>query len=249
MGAKSGSNWWTNRPERPLPAVTIDVLTLFPEMMESPLRASILHRAQTSGKVIIRRHNIRDYTHDKHRTVDDRPYGGGPGMVMMCEPLVEAIESVQAMENQRAHVIFMTPEGTRFTQARAHALAQLPRLMILSGHYEGIDERVREGWVDEELSIGDYVLTNGTLPALVLIDAVVRLLPGVLGNDGSAGSESFSSALLEGPQYTRPVEFRGRRVPDILLSGDHAAIQAWRHEQARARTRQRRPDLLTSSPS
>jgi len=229
--------------------VTIDVLSLFPEMMESPLQASILHRAQASGKAAIRRHNIRDYTHDKHRTVDDRPYGGGPGMVMMCEPLVEAIETVQAMEPAPAHVIFMTPEGTPFTQARAQALSRLPRLLILSGHYEGIDERVRQGWVHEELSIGDYVLTNGTLPALVVIDAVVRLLPGVLGNEDSAGSESFSSELLEGPQYTRPVEFRGRRVPDILLSGNHAAISAWRHEQARTRTRQRRQDLLTPSPS
>lgn len=218
-------------------------------MMESPLQASILHRAQSSGKVAIRRHNIRDYAHDKHRTVDDRPYGGGPGMVMMCEPLVEAIEAVQAMDSTPAHLIFMTPEGTRFTQARAQALSRMPRLMILSGHYEGIDERVRQGWVDEELSIGDYVLTNGTLPALVVIDAVVRLLPGVLGNENSAGSESFSSDLLEGPQYTRPVEFRGLRVPDILLSGNHAAISTWRHEQARTRTRQRRQDLLSTSPS
>lgn len=229
--------------------MTIDVLTLFPEMMDSPLRASILHRAQTSGKATIRRHQLRDYAHDKHRTVDDRPYGGGPGMVMMCEPLVEAIESIQALDSTPAHVIYMTPEGTPLTQPRVQTLAQLPRLLLLSGHYEGIDERVREGWVNEEISIGDYVLTNGTLPALVLIDAVVRLLPGVLGNEDSADSESFSSALLEGPQYTRPVDFRGRRVPDILLSGNHAAIQTWRHDQARARTRQRRPALLQPSPS
>jgi tRNA (guanine37-N1)-methyltransferase len=224
--------------------VNIDVLTLFPEMMDGPLTCSILQRAQTSGKATIRRHNIRDYTHDKHRTVDDRPYGGGPGMVMMCEPLVEAIEAVQRIEAEPAHVVFMTPEGSRFTQARAEALARKPRLMLISGHYEGIDERVREGWVQEELSIGDYVLTNGTLPALVVIDAVVRLLPGVLGNDDSAGKESFTSALLEGPQYTRPLDFRGRKVPDILLSGNHAAIEAWRQRQALGRTRERRIDLL-----
>jgi tRNA (guanine37-N1)-methyltransferase len=224
--------------------VKIDVLTLFPEMMDSPLQCSILHRAQTSGKATIRRHNIREHTHDKHRTVDDRPYGGGPGMVMMCEPLVDAIEAVQRLDTEKAHVVFMTPEGTRFTQAKAEALARLPRLILLSGHYEGIDERVREGWVDEELSIGDYVLTNGTLPALVVIDAVVRLLPGVLGNEDSTARESFSSALLEGPQYTRPLEFRNRRVPDILLSGNHAAIEAWRHQQAEKRTHERRNDLI-----
>lgn len=222
----------------------IDVLTLFPEMMDGPLGCSILQRAQTSGKVTIRRHNIRAHTHDRHRTVDDRPYGGGPGMVMMCEPLVEAIETARAADPEPAHVIYLTPEGTPFNQACATALAAKPRLILLSGHYEGIDERVRQGWVDEELSIGDYVLTNGTLPALVVIDAVVRLLPGVLGNEGSAGSESFSGALLEGPQYTRPVDFRGMKVPDILLSGNHAAIAAWRAEQAAARTRHRRPDLL-----
>lgn len=229
--------------------MTIDVLTLFPEMMDSPLQSSILGRAQTSGKVRIRRHNIRDYAHDRHRTVDDRPYGGGPGMVMMCEPLVEAIESVQALDPYPAHVIYMTPEGEALTQSRVQSLAQQPRLLILSGHYEGIDERVREGWVQEEISIGDYILTNGTLPALVLIDAVVRLLPGVLGNEDSATCESFSGQLLEGPQYTRPVEFRGRRVPEILLSGNHAAIRDWRQEQARCRTRQRRPQLLTPSTS
>ncbi|MDX6765988.1 MAG: tRNA (guanosine(37)-N1)-methyltransferase TrmD [Candidatus Methylacidiphilales bacterium] len=222
----------------------IDVLTLFPEMMEGPLRTSILQRAQKAGQAVIRVHNIRDQAHDRHRTVDDRPYGGGPGMVMMCEPLVSAIEAVRTLEAEPARVIYLTPEGKVFDQAKAVELAALPRLVLVSGHYEGIDERVREGWIDEEISIGDYVLTNGTLPALVVIDAVVRLLPGVLGNEESAETESFSADLLEGPQYTRPVEFRGKKVPEILLTGNHAAIATWRHEQAERRTRERRMDLL-----
>lgn len=222
----------------------IDVLTLFPEMMEGPLRTSILQRAQKAGQAVIRTHNIRDHAHDKHRTVDDRPYGGGPGMVMMCEPLVAAIEAAEKLEAEPAWVVYLTPEGSVFNQAKASELARRPRLILISGHYEGIDERVREEWVDEEISIGDYVLTNGTLPALVVIDAVVRLLPGVLGNDESAGKDSFSADLLEGPQYTRPVEYRGKKVPEILLTGNHAAIAAWRNEQAERRTRERRRDLL-----
>lgn len=222
----------------------IDVLTLFPEMMEGPLRTSILQRAQKAGQAVIRTHNIRDHAHDKHRTVDDRPYGGGPGMVMMCEPLVAAIEAAEKLEAEPAWVVYLTPEGSVFNQAKASELARKPRLILISGHYEGIDERVREEWVDEEISIGDYVLTNGTLPALVVIDAVVRLLPGVLGNDESAGKDSFSADLLEGPQYTRPVEYRGKKVPEILLTGNHAAIAAWRNEQAERRTRERRRDLL-----
>lgn len=222
----------------------IDVLTLFPEMMEGPLRTSILQRAQKAGLAVIRTHNIREQAHDKHRTVDDRPYGGGPGMVMMCEPLVAAIEAVQQLDQEPARVVYLTPEGATFTQAKAAELALLPRLILISGHYEGIDERVRQGWVDEEISIGDYVLTNGTLPALVVIDTVVRLLPGVLGNGESAGKDSFAADLLEGPQYTRPVEFRGQRVPEILLTGNHAAIASWRQEQAERRTRERRMDLV-----
>lgn len=222
----------------------IDVLTLFPEMMEGPLRTSILQRAQKAGQAVIRTHNIRDHAHDKHHTVDDRPYGGGPGMVMMCEPLVAAIEAAEKLEAEPAWVVYLTPEGSVFNQAKASELARRPRLILISGHYEGIDERVREEWVDEEISIGDYVLTNGTLPALVVIDAVVRLLPGVLGNGESAGKDSFSADLLEGPQYTRPVEYRGKKVPEILLTGNHAAIAAWRHEQAERRTRERRMDLL-----
>jgi len=213
-------------------------------MMEGPLRTSIIQRAQKAGQAVIRTHNIRDHAHDKHRTVDDRPYGGGPGMVMMCEPLVAAIEAAEKLEAEPAWVVYLTPEGSVFNQAKASELARRPRLILISGHYEGIDERVREEWVDEEISIGDYVLTNGTLPALVVIDAVVRLLPGVLGNDESAGKDSFSADLLEGPQYTRPVEYRGKKVPEILLTGNHAAIAAWRNEQAERRTRERRMDLM-----
>jgi tRNA (guanine37-N1)-methyltransferase len=225
--------------------VIIDVLTLFPSMMEGPLNSSILERSQKQGQVRIRVHDLRDYTHDRHRTVDDRPFGGGPGMVLKCEPLVEAIEAIQALEPERAHVVYMTPEGKKFDQAAARAFSKRDRVLIVSGHYEGIDERVRQGWIDEEISIGDYVLTNGTIPALVVIDATVRLIPGVLGNSESSGMDSFGEEqLLEGPQYTRPVEFRGQGVPEILLTGNHAAIATWRKEQAQKRTTERRADLL-----
>ncbi len=225
----------------------IDVLTLFPEMLESPLQSSILKRAQQGGQVRVGVHDIREHAHDKHRTVDDRPFGGGPGMVMKCEPLVECLEAVQELEPEKGRVIYLTPEGARFDQARALEFAKLPRLIFVSGHYEGIDERVREGWIDEELSIGDYVLTNGTIAALVVIDAVVRLLPGVLGNEDSARMDSFGpESALEGPQYTRPEEFRGKKVPEILMTGNHAAIAVWRKEQAARRTLERRKDLLAS---
>ena len=193
-------------------------------------------------------HDIRDHAHDKHRTVDDRPFGGGPGMVMKCEPLVECIEQVQAQEAVRGKVVYLTPEGAKFNQAKALEYSKLERLIFVSGHYEGVDERVREGWVDEELSIGDYVLSNGTIAALIVIDAVVRLLPGVLGNGESAQMDSFGAdSLLEGPQYTRPEEFRGMKVPEILLTGNHAAISAWRKEQAARRTSERRKDLIEES--
>jgi tRNA (guanine37-N1)-methyltransferase len=221
--------------------VKIDVLTLFPEMLESPLGTSILDRAQKQNLVSVRQINIRDFARDKHRTVDDRPFGGGPGMVMKCEPLVEAIEHTRSLEAEPGRVIYMTPEGGKFDQAVAKRLSAEPRLIFVSGHYEGIDERVREGWIDEELSIGDYVLTNGTIAALIVMDAVIRLIPGVLGNDESSQTESFAlEEELEGPQYTRPAEFRGKAVPDILLQGNHAAIAAWRKEQAGKRTRERR---------
>lgn len=219
----------------------IDVLTLFPEMFAGPLDVSIVQRARTSGKLDLRIHNLRDYTHDRHKTVDDKPFGGGPGMVLKPEPLFEAVEN---LADDRACVILLTPVGRPFTQAIARELAQREHLVFLCGSYEGVDERVREKLADEELSIGDYVLTNGGLPAMVIIDAVTRLLPGVLGDEESATDESFSRGLLEYPHYTRPAEFRGMKVPEILLSGHHAEIEKWRLEQARVRTAQRRPDLL-----
>jgi tRNA (guanine37-N1)-methyltransferase len=226
--------------------VKIDLLTLFPAMANGVLAESILGRAQRAGLVEIRVHQIRDYAKDKHHTVDDRPFGGGPGMVMKAEPLVDAIEHLRGEGQDRAHVIYVTPEGARLDQAKVVQLGREHRhLLLISGHYEGIDERVREGWIDEEISVGDYVLSNGTLPALTLIDAMVRLIPGVLGNDASAGGDSFGEeGLLEGPQYTRPEEFRGRKVPEILLSGHHAEISKWQKSQALARTRERRGDLL-----
>ena len=224
----------------------IDLLTLFPAMANGVLAESILGRAQRAGLVEIRVHQIRDYAKDKHHTVDDRPFGGGPGMVMKAEPLVDAIEHLRGEGEDRAHVIYVTPEGARLDQAKVVQLGREHRhLLLVSGHYEGIDERVREGWIDEEISVGDYVLSNGTLPALTLIDAMVRLIPGVLGNDDSASGDSFGEeGLLEGPQYTRPEEFRGRKVPEILLSGHHAEIGKWQKSQALARTRERRGDLL-----
>src|SRR5512144_2798073 len=195
----------------------IDVLTLFPEMFAGPLDVSIVQRARENGLLDLRVHNLRDWTHDRHKTVDDRPFGGGPGMVLKPEPIFEAVES----------------------------LAGQGHLVLLCASYEGVDERAVEALVDEELSIGDYVLTNGGLPAMVVIDAVTRLIPGVLGDEESALDESFSHGLLEYPHFTRPAEFRGRKVPEILVSGHHAEIEKWRAEQARQRTRQRRPDLLT----
>lgn len=220
----------------------IDVVTIFPEICLAPLRESIIGRAQESGAVELRAHDLREWTHDRHRQVDDMPYGGGPGMVMKPEPFFEAVESLRTCG---AKVVLMTPQGKRFDQATARALAGESHLIFLCGHYEGVDHRVVEALVDEELSIGDYVLTNGTLAAAVVIDSVVRLLPGVLGDDQSTVEESFSTpGVLEGPHYTRPAEFRGMKVPDILLSGHHARIQAWRRERGIERTRENRPDLI-----
>jgi tRNA (guanine37-N1)-methyltransferase len=218
-----------------------DILTLFPRIFEGPLEESILKRARQTGLAQIRVHNLRDFTHDKHRVVDDKPYGGGPGMLMKPEPIFEAVEKLQRPDSC---VVLMTPQGTPFTQARAREFAAKPHLIIICGHYEGVDERVREALVDEEVSIGDYVLTNGALAAAVLVDAVVRLLPGALGHQQGAADDSFATGLLEGPQYTRPPEFRGMKVPEVLLSGNHAEIAKWRAEQARKRTKERRPDLL-----
>ena len=219
----------------------IDVLTLFPRVFEGPLDESILKRAQTKGLVAVRVHNLREFTHDKHHVVDDKPYGGGPGMLMKPEPIFEAVEKFR---RENSCVVLMTPQGASLTQSRAQEFAQKPHLVIICGHYEGVDERVREALVDEEVSIGDYVLTNGALAAAVFVDAVVRLVPGVLGDDQSADDDSFASGLLEGPQYTRPPEFRGMRVPDVLLNGHHEEIARWHKEQAKRRTQQRRPDLL-----
>lgn len=224
----------------------IDVITLFPEILQQPLEASILGRAQRGGQVEIHLHQLRDYTTDKHRTVDDKPYGGGPGMLLKCEPIFRAVEAVQALAPTPGRVILLSPAGAKFDQNKAREFAQTERLIFLCGHYEGVDERVREHLVDEELCLGDFVLTNGALPALVVIDAVVRLLPNVVGNEASTVSESFSAERpwLEGPQYTRPEEFRGWRVPEILLSGNHGEIGKWNEAQSKALTEQRRPDLL-----
>ena len=220
----------------------IDVVTLFPAMFAGPLDESIIKRAREAGRLDLAIHNLRDYAHDRHKTVDDRPFGGGPGMLLKPEPIFEAVES---LVRDGTRVILLSPSGRPFNQAIAGELAGLEHLLLVSGHYEGFDERIREELADDELSIGDYVLTNGALPVMVIIDAVTRLLPGVLGDDESARDDSFSHGLLEYPQYTRPAEFRGMKVPDVLLSGNHAQIARWRAEQARLRTRERRPDLLS----
>jgi tRNA (guanine37-N1)-methyltransferase len=222
--------------------VRIDVITLFPGLLEAAARESILGRAIESGRLVFRAHQLRDYAHDRHKTVDDRPYGGGPGMVLKTEPLVEAIESVQAMA-QRAPVRLLSPGGRRFDQAMAWELSRAPRLIFVCGHYEGVDQRVIDHWIDEEVSIGDFVVANGAVAALAIVDSVVRLLPGVLGNAESVLHESFEDALLEGPQYTRPAVFQEWGVPEILLSGDHAAISRWRRRMAEEKTRRVRKDL------
>jgi tRNA (guanine37-N1)-methyltransferase len=222
-------------------SMKIDVLTLFPAMFAGPLDESIIKRARESGLLDVRIHNLRDYAHDRHKTVDDRPFGGGPGMLLKPEPIFEAVE---ALRREKTRVILLCPSGRPFNQAVARELALLDDLLLVTGHYEGFDERIREQLADDELSIGDYVLTNGALPAMVIVDAVTRLLPGVLGDDESSKDESFSRGLLEYPQYTRPAEFRDMKVPDVLLSGNHAEIARWRSEHARLRTQERRPDLL-----
>jgi tRNA (guanine37-N1)-methyltransferase len=219
----------------------IAVLTLFPAMFAGPLDESIVMRARRAGLLDLSIHNLRDYAHGRHRTVDDRPFGGGPGMLLKPEPLFEAVEK---LAQDKTRVILLSPAGRVFNQAIARELALLDDLLLVSGHYEGFDERVRAELADDELSIGDYVLTNGALPAMVVVDAVTRLLPGALGDDESAHEESFSHGLLEYPHYTRPAAFRGMKVPEVLLSGNHAEIAKWRAEQARQRTKERRPDLL-----
>ena len=225
---------------RPTTVMKIDVLTLFPEMFAGPLDESIVKRARAAGLLDLSIHNLRDYTHDRHRTVDDKPFGGGPGMLLKPEPIFEAVEHLARGETR---VILLSPSGRKFNQSLARELAPEKHLLLVCGSYEGFDERVREALADDDLSIGDYVLTNGALPAMVIIDAVTRLLPGVLGDDESARDESFSHGWLEYPQYTRPAEFRGMKVPEVLLSGNHAEIARWRSEQARNRTKEQRPDL------
>jgi len=223
----------------------IDILCLFPEMFASPLNQSIINRAREQGVVNIVIHNIRDYTHDKHHTVDDYPYGGGPGMVLKPEPIFEAAEVIrQQVGVSEVPIILLTPQGRLFSQSVAQELAFYPRLMLICGHYEGLDERVCEHLATDQISIGDYVLSGGELAALVVVDAVVRLIPGVLGSDDSAGSDSHSNGLLEYPQYTRPPVYRGWSVPEVLLSGNHGEIAEWRRRQAILRTAKRRPDLL-----
>lgn len=222
-------------------AMRIDILTIFPQMFAGPFAESIIKRAREKGLVAINLVNIRDYSRDKHKSVDDYPYGGGAGMVMKPEPVFLATEAVRG---KNSRVILLSPQGEVLRQEKVRELARRPHLILICGHYEGVDERIRERLVDEEISIGDYILTGGELPAMVLVDAVVRLIPGVLGTPVSLEEESFSRDLLEYPQYTRPREFRGLQVPEILLSGNHQEVARWRREQAIRRTLEKRPDLL-----
>lgn len=225
----------------------IDVLTLFPEMFHGVLNESILKRAQEMGIVQVKLINFREYATDKHRTVDDYPYGGGAGMVLKPEPIFRAVEHIKETAVAKPRIIILTPQGKRYTQQQAEELAKEDHLVLICGHYEGFDERILT-LADNEISIGDYVLTGGELGAMVIIDSVVRLLPGVLGNEASPEEESFSTGLLEHPHYTRPREFRGMKVPDVLLSGNHQKINEWRRKEALRRTWIRRPDLLEDYP-
>ena len=222
----------------------IDLLTLFPEMCDTVLGESILGRAQKSGKVEFVTHQIRDYTLDKHGRVDDAPYGGGMGMIMQPQPIFDCFQAVCEELGKRPKLIYLSPQGKTLTQAKVRELAELDNLVLLCGHYEGVDERVLEELVDEEVSIGDYVLTGGELPALVLCDAVARMLPGVLSDEACFTEESHYSGLLEYAQYTRPPEWHGKTVPEVLLSGHHANIEAYRKEDALRRTKEKRPELL-----
>jgi tRNA (guanine37-N1)-methyltransferase len=226
--------------------VRIDVLTLFPEVMAPFFTSSIVGRAQAAGAVEIHCTNIRDFAKGVRKSVDDRPFGGGPGMVMMCGPLFAAVETVEARDPRPATRVLLTPQGERFTQETARELSREQRLLVICGHYEGFDERIRIGLTPREISIGDYVLSGGEVAGMAVVDAVVRLLPGALGDETSHVEESFSNNLLEYPQYTRPREFRGLQVPEVLLSGNHAQIEQWREAEALRRTGQRRPDLLES---
>lgn len=219
----------------------IQILTIFPRICDGVLHESMLKRAQEKGLATLEALDLRDWAKDRHRTTDDAPYGGGPGMVMKIEPIALALD---ALRGQETRVLLMTPQGKRFNQKMAEAYSRESHLIIISGHYEGVDQRVADHLVDDEVSIGDYVLTNGALAALVFTDAVVRLIPGVLGDAGSAAQDSFSTGLLDHPHYTRPENFNGWVVPEVLLSGNHAAIEAWRRKSALELTRSRRPDLI-----
>ena len=222
----------------------IEILTLFPDMCEAVLAESIIGRARKNNLVQINARNIRDYTLDKHRRVDDAPFGGGHGMVMQCQPIADCFKALCEEWGEHPRFVYLSPQGRTLTQARAVELSQLPSLVLLCGHYEGVDERVLEALVDEEISIGDYVLTGGELPALVLCDCIVRLLPGVLAADAAFMGESHYNGLLEYPQYTRPAVWEGRAVPDVLLNGNHALQEQWRREQMEERTRRKRPDMM-----
>jgi len=223
----------------------IDIVTLFPEICRGPLSESIMKRAQENRIVELHIHNLRDWTTDKHHVVDDSPFGGGQGMVMKPEPIYAALEDLKSqIANGKSQILLLSPAGRRLDQQMAQRLSQESHLIIISGHYEGVDHRVIEHLIDLEISIGDYVLTNGAIAAVVLVDSIVRLLPGTLGHEQSAADDSFSNVLLEAPQYTRPADFRGWKVPEVLLSGNHAEIAKWRKEQAIKRTRENRPDLL-----
>lgn len=225
-----------------------DVFTVLPEVMQAYLSASMLGKAQQAGRLRVDLHNLRDYTVDKHRTTDDEPYGGGGGMIMKPEPAFRAVETVLGDRLDEVPVILLTPQGRVFDQSLAAELSAEKRVALLCGRYEGVDERIREHLATDEISIGDYVLTGGELPAMVVIDAVTRLLPGVLGDEQAAEKDSHSEGILEHPHYTRPAQFRGWEVPDVLRSGDHARIERWRRAMALRRTLQRRPDLLDASP-
>ena len=221
----------------------VDIISVFPEVFEGYLGVSLLGRAQVAGVWELHSHDLRDWTHDNHRTVDDTPYGGGPGMIMKPEPVSEALKAVKAMASAPTHVIVLAPTGKPFKQADARRLSAMDRIVLIAGRYEGLDERILDS-ADEVISIGDYVLTGGELPVMVVIDAVVRLLPGVLGHDDSAADESFADSLLEYPQYTRPPLHDGRQVPEVLMSGDHGRIAEYRREHSLRRTARVRPDLL-----
>lgn len=222
--------------------LNFDIITIFPDMFAPVVNESIIKRAQEKKKVAIKVHDLRDFTKDKHRKVDDRPFGGGPGMVMTPEPIFKAVQKIKG--KKKTYVILTCPGGTPFTQKKARQLAKKKNIIIIAGHYEGVDERVREKLVDESISIGDYVLTGGELPAMVIVDAVTRLIPGVVGKEASLDFESFEKGLLEYPHYTRPANFKGMKVPAVLLGGHHKDIEEWRHAEAVKRTKKNRPDLI-----